>query len=119
MQFEIFARSYLQRQGQLRGGAELPAPDDAACDALLLVAHLWSYTAIIKIGLICGVLMARPGHPAKREIMRARGPVLLHPSFLTKCKAAMREALEADGEVRQSVLTKGLFFHVDGGNWRE
>ena len=34
---------------------------------------------MIKIGLICGVLMARPGHPAKREIMRARGPVLLHP----------------------------------------
>ena len=106
-----FARAYLWKPGQ-------PQPEDAACDELLLLAHLWSYVAMIKIGLICGVLMERPGHAAKREIMRARGPVLLHPRFLEACKGAMREASAADGPVRQSVLSKGLFFHVDATAWR-
>ena len=105
-----FARAYLQTQNG--GAADI---DEAACDELLLVAHLWSYTAMIKIGLICGVLMARPGHEAKRAIMRARGPVLLNAAFLTACKAAMKEAKETDGPVRQSVLQKGLFFHVTDG----
>ena len=108
-----FARAYLRKPEQPQ------QPDDAACDELLLVAHLWSYVAMIKIGLICGVLMARPGHAAKREIMRARGPVLLHPRFLSACKGVMREASAADGPVRQSVLSKGLFFHVDATAWRE
>ena len=107
-----FARAYLRKPEQ-------PQPDDAACDELLLLAHLWSYVAMIKIGLICGVLMARPGHAAKREIMRARGPVLLHPRFLSACKGVMREASAADGVVRQSVLSKGLFFHVDATAWRK
>ena len=102
-----FARAYLQAQNG--GAADI---DEAACDELLLVAHLWSYTAMIKIGLICAVLFSRPGHEAKREIMRARGPVLLNADFLTACKAAMKEAKETDGPVRQSVLQKGLFFHV-------
>ena len=30
----------------------------------------------------------------------------------------MREASAADGPVRQSVLSKGLFFHVDATAWR-
>lgn len=101
-----FARAYLQTQ---QGLVEV---DEAACDELLLVAHLWSYTAMIKIGLICAVLMARPGHQTKRDIMRLRGPVLLNPDFLTSCKLVMREAQASDGPVRQSVLQKGLFFHV-------
>ena len=107
-----FARAYLRAQGTAEA-------DEATCDELLLVAHLWSYTAMIKIGLICGVLMARPGHEAKREIMRVRGPVLLNPKFLTACKAAMIEAKASDGPVRQSVLQNGLFFHVTerAGGW--
>ncbi len=107
-----FARAYLRAQN---GGADV---DEATCDELLLVAHLWSYTAMIKIGLICGVLMARSGHEAKREIMRTRGPVLLNSGFLTACKAVMKEAKTTDGSVRQSVLQKGLFFHVmESGSW--
>lgn len=102
-----FARAYLQTQN----GTDDQVDDDA-CDELLLVAHLWSYTAMIKIGLICSVLMARPGHEEKRKIMQTRGPVLLNKNFLTACKAAMQDAQETDGPVRQSVLQKGLFFHV-------
>ena len=30
------------------------------------------------------VLMARPGHAAKRELMKLRGPVLLNPAFLVR-----------------------------------
>ena len=103
-----FAKAYLQAQGTIE-------PDEPTCDDLLLLAHLWSYTAMIKIGLICGVLMARPGHEAKREIMRTRGPVLLNPNFLSACKVAMKEAKDSDGPVRQSVLQRGLFFHVTEG----
>jgi hypothetical protein len=118
-----FARAYLQTQQQQQQQAQQQQQqtplDDAACDELLLVAHMWSYVAMIKIGLICGVLMSRPGHAAKREIMRMRGPVLLHPEFLTACKEAMREAQDGDGAVRQSVLTRGLFFHTDATDWRK
>ena len=51
--------------------------------------------------------------------MRTRGPVLLHPEFLIVCKEAMRKAQEGDGAVRQSVLTRGLFFHTDATDWRK
>ena len=72
---------------------------------------------MIKIGLICAVLMARPGHVAKQEIMRARCPVLLNPGFLAQAKECMRQAAVSDGPARQELLTRGLFFMPETA-WR-
>ena len=44
------------------------------------------YVGMIQMGLLCAVLMHNEGHPQKRELMQLRGPVLLHPSFLSKAK---------------------------------
>eukprot|EP01047_Picozoa_sp_COSAG01_P071843 COSAG01_NODE_11262_length_1970_cov_15.907002_2_plen_98_part_00 len=49
-----FAASYLRHT---QAGSD--EPDEAAADALLLVTHLWSYVAMIKIGLI----WCEPPHP--------------------------------------------------------
>ena len=49
------------------------------------------------------------GHAEKRQVMHLRGPTLLHPEFLSMAKRIMRE-VQAPGERREDVLTRGLFF---------
>ena len=63
------------------------------------------------------MLMARPGHVAKREIMAARCPVLLNKGFLLQAKACMQAALEDNNgagqggrTAREELLERGLFF---------
>lgn len=86
-------------------------------DELLLTMHLWAYFGILKMGLLCAVLMNNEGHERKREVMRLRGPVLLHPEFLQAAKRCMEEAQAGLGERREDLLTRGLFF-VAEDEWK-
>ena len=52
---------------------------------------------LLKMGLLCAVLMDNEGHAQKREVMRARAPVLLHPSFLERARSILRACASGDG----------------------
>jgi hypothetical protein len=86
------------------------SPTAVELDEFLFAAQLWSYVGMLKMGLLCAVLMDRPGHLQKREVMRARGPVLLHPQFLKTVKLLMRRALDGDCATKAAILEMGLFF---------
>ena len=46
-----------------------------------------------------------------RQVMRARGPVLLHPGFLRQARECVREARAAPQEaLAGDLLRRGLFF---------
>ena len=61
--------------------------------------------------MLCAVLMDQTPNPGKRQVMRQRGPVLLHPGFLAMCKSVLAEAADAaKGPTREDLLTRGLFF---------
>ena len=103
-----FASGYLRE----RDGAAA-ASDDAALDDFLLAVHAWSYVGLLKMGLLCAVLMSNEGHEQKREVMRARAPVLLHPAFLGRARDAVRAALVGEERHREAILERGLFHHAD------
>lgn len=79
-------------------------------EEMLLTMHLWAYFGILKMGLLCAVLMNNEGHEGKRQVMHLRGPVLLHPGFLKAAKRCMAEAQAGPGDMREDLLTRGLFF---------
>lgn len=54
--------------------------------------HRWAYVGMIQMGLLCAVLMKNEGNHGKRQVMQQRGPVLLHPKFLTKAKEVLHQA---------------------------
>ena len=68
------------------------------------------------MGLLCAVLMHNEGNPGKRELMKQRGPVLLHPRFLAKAKEVMQMA-PSDKSLAKQLLTQGLFFTTESA-WR-
>ena len=103
-----FASSYLEESGA-------PSTHEDV-DAFLLDMHRWAYVGLLQMGLLCAVLMHNEGNPAKRELMRKRGPVLLHPGFLSKAKEVMRAA-PCDKSLADQLLTQGLFFVTESA-WR-
>eukprot|EP01052_Picozoa_sp_SAG31_P020658 SAG31_NODE_1564_length_7868_cov_5.665766_7_plen_65_part_00 len=48
----------------------------------------------------------------KRDIMRARGPVLLHPKFLAEARDVVTKAA-ADSGVRDTLISDGLYFTTE------
>ena len=68
------------------------------------------------MGLLCAVLMDNEGHAQKREVMRARAPVLLHPSFLERARSILRACASGDESARAGLLTRGLF-HLTHSEW--
>jgi len=67
--------------------SNLPAQD------FLFDMHRWAYVGLLQMGLLCAVLMNNEGDPRKRQLMHERGPVLLHPKFLSKAKEVLRLAV--------------------------
>ena len=67
--------------------SNLPAQD------FLFDMHRWAYVGLLQMGLLCAVLMNNKGDPRKRQLMHERGPVLLHPKFLSKAKEVLRLAV--------------------------
>ncbi|CAK9101058.1 APH domain-containing protein [Durusdinium trenchii] len=106
-----FARGYLTGLGELDEGPRL----EEQLEEFLFEMHRWAYVGMIQMGLLCAVLMHNEGHPQKRELMQLRGPVLLHPSFLSKAKEIIQEAI-LDTSLRAEVLEQGLFF-VTEARW--
>lgn len=66
--------------------------------------HRWAYVGLIQMGLLCAVLMNNEGDPGKRKVMHERGPVLLHPQFLSKAKEVMHQATR-ERTLRERLLT--------------
>ena len=79
-------------------------------DALLAAMHAWTYVGLLKMGLLCAVLMDNGGHAKKREVMRKRGPVLLHRGFLLAAQGVLRQAAVAGSPAQEELIDKGLFF---------
>ncbi|CAJ1398136.1 unnamed protein product [Effrenium voratum] len=79
-----FAQGYLQHMRADTG--------DDAVDQFLFDMHRWAYVGMIQMGLLCAVLMHQEGNPAKRQLMQMRGPVLLHPEFLSRAKDVIQQA---------------------------
>ncbi|CAK9101013.1 APH domain-containing protein [Durusdinium trenchii] len=110
-----FARGYLTGLGELDEGPRL----EEQLEEFLFEMHRWAYVGMIQMGLLCAVLMHNEGHPQKRELMQLRGPVLLHPSFLSKAKDMPLEIIQEailDTSLRAEVLEQGLFF-VTEARW--
>eukprot|EP00435_Cladocopium_sp_Y103_P054673 s391_g17.t2 len=80
-----FAEGYLLGMG-------LDASEQALED-FLFDMHRWAYVGLLQMGLLCAVLMNNEGDPRKRQLMHERGPVLLHPKFLSKAKEVLRQAM--------------------------
>ena len=103
-----FAAGYLRERNGRAAASEL--------DPFLLAVHAWSYVGLLKMGLLSAVLMANEGHEQKREIMRARAPVLLHPAFLARARAVLSAGLSGNEYHREAILERGLFHHaLDSG----
>ena len=68
------------------------------------------------MGLLCAVLMNNEGDPRKRQLMHERGPVLLHPKFLSKAKEILRLAVK-EKMVRERLIKERK---VDSyGRWKD
>ena len=78
--------------------------------------HCWAYVGLLQMGLLCAVLMHNEGNPAKRDLMRQRGPVLLHPGFLAKAKEVI-SAAASDKDKAGQLVAQGLYFATEAV-WR-
>jgi len=118
-----FARGYLAATAATPGPANRPPCDleedhkqehepqqHEREDALLAAMHAWTYVGLLKMGLLCAVLMDNGGHAKKREVMRKRGPVLLHRGFLLAAQGVLRQAAVAGSPAQEELIDKGLFF---------
>lgn len=102
-----FAEGYLLGMG-------LDASEQALED-FLFDMHRWAYVGLLQMGLLCAVLMNNEGDPRKRQLMHERGPVLLHPKFLSKAKEVLRQAM-TEKMVRERLIKEGLFL-VTHSQW--
>lgn len=85
---------------------------DDAVDQFLFDMHRWAYVGMIQMGLLCAVLMHQEGNPAKRQLMQMRGPVLLHPEFLSRAKDVIQQA-SLDPKERARLCEEGIFFAIE------
>ena len=85
---------------------------DDAVDQFLFDMHRWAYVGMIQMGLLCAVLMHQEGNPAKRQLMQMRGPVLLHPEFLSRAKDVIQQA-SLDPKERARLCEEGIFFATE------
>ncbi|CAE7930674.1 unnamed protein product [Symbiodinium sp. KB8] len=103
-----FVRAYLEASGSSSTAEDI--------DTFLLEMHCWAYVGLLQMGLLCAVLMHNEGNAAKRDLMRQRGPVLLHPGFLAKAKEVMRGAA-SDKDKAGQLVAQGLYFATESV-WR-